>query len=77
MSRAQFEQETGPDGALFIGSPATVAEKIVKVADGLGISRFDLKYSLGTMPHEKLLNSIQLYATEVAPVVRDRIAVAA
>jgi probable LLM family oxidoreductase len=70
MQREQFEASAGPDGALFVGSPATVATKIVKVARGLGLSRFDLKYSHGTLPHELLLNSIRLYATEVVPLVR-------
>jgi alkanesulfonate monooxygenase SsuD/methylene tetrahydromethanopterin reductase-like flavin-dependent oxidoreductase (luciferase family) len=74
MSRDQFEHEAGPDGALFIGSPETVAEKIVKVVSGLGLSRFDLKYSLGTLPHDRLLNSIRLYGTQVAPTVRKALA---
>ena len=64
----------GPDGALFVGSPETVATKIAKVATGLGLSRFDLKYSLGTLPHEQLMESIRLYGTEVAPLVREQLA---
>ncbi len=72
MTREQFEQTAGPDGALFVGSPETVATKIVKVAKGLGLSRFDLKYSLGTLPHEKLMEGIRLYGSEVAPLVRAR-----
>ena len=70
MTRQQYEQTAGPDGALFIGSPQTVATKIVKTARELGLSRFDLKYSLGTLPHERLMHGIRLYATEVAPSVR-------
>jgi probable LLM family oxidoreductase len=73
MTREQYERAAGPDGALFIGSPQSVAEKIVTVASGLGLSRFDLKYSLGTLPHAQLMNSIRLYASEVAPVVRDQL----
>jgi alkanesulfonate monooxygenase SsuD/methylene tetrahydromethanopterin reductase-like flavin-dependent oxidoreductase (luciferase family) len=73
MSRDQYELTAGPDGALFIGSPETVAAKIVKVAQGLGLARFDLKYSLGTLPHEQLMESIRLYATEVAPLVREQL----
>jgi probable LLM family oxidoreductase len=69
LTRERFEHEAGPNGALFVGSPATVAAKIVKVAKGLGISRFDLKYSLGTLPHEKLMSCIHLFGTEVAPLV--------
>ena len=58
----------------FVGSPDTVAAKIVKVAKGLGVSRFDLKYSLGTLPHEQLRDSIELYGTKVAPLVREQLA---
>ena len=71
MQRAQFDRSTAADGALFVGSPETVASKIAKVVEGLGLSRFDLKYSIGTLPHEQLLQSIELYGKEVAPMVRD------
>ncbi|MET1042540.1 MAG: LLM class flavin-dependent oxidoreductase [Microbacteriaceae bacterium] len=74
MSREQFEHDAGPDGALFVGSPETVAEKIARVAGGLGLSRFDLKYSVGTLSHEKLMTSIELYGREVAPRVRELLA---
>jgi probable LLM family oxidoreductase len=57
VSRDRFEHDAGPDGALFVGSPETVAAKIVTVAEGLGLSRFDLKYSLGTLAHEKLMTT--------------------
>ena len=76
MDRANASPEAKrlhDDGALFIGSPQTVAAKIVEVARGLRLSRFHLKYSLGTLPHEQLLNSIRLYATEVAPLVREQL----
>ena len=71
LTEAQFERAAAPDGALFVGSPATVAAKIAAVVDGLGLSRFDLKYSIGTLPHDRLLSSIELYGKEVAPMVRD------
>jgi probable LLM family oxidoreductase len=74
ITRAEFDRATGPDGALFIGSPETVATKILKVARALDLSRFDMKYSLGTLPHEKLMESLRLYATEVAPRVREEMA---
>jgi alkanesulfonate monooxygenase SsuD/methylene tetrahydromethanopterin reductase-like flavin-dependent oxidoreductase (luciferase family) len=70
MSRQQFEAAAGPDGFLFVGSPGTVATKIVKLARGLGLARFDMKYSAGTLPHPLMLKSIELYGTAVAPVVR-------
>lgn len=46
----------------------------VKVARGLGLSRIDLKYSGGPLPHEQLLHSIELYGTKVAPPVREQLA---
>jgi len=61
-------------GALFVGSPETVAKKIAHTVQALGIQRFDLKYSTGPMPHEVLLNSIELYGTQVIPMVRDILA---
>ncbi|TFC55545.1 MULTISPECIES: LLM class flavin-dependent oxidoreductase [unclassified Cryobacterium] len=73
-TKARFEQDAGPDGALFVGSPQTVATKIAKMATGLSLSRFDLKYSLGTLSHDKLMTSIELYGTEVAPLVHEMMA---
>ena len=70
-TRAQFEREAGPHGALCVGSPETVASKIVQTARILGLSRFNLKYSAGTLPHATLMTSIELIGTEVAPRVRD------
>jgi probable LLM family oxidoreductase len=68
-TRARFEHEAGPDGALFVGSPETVAAKIAYTAKGLGIQRFDLKISNGTLGHDHLMSAIELYGTEVAPRV--------
>ncbi len=74
IGRAHFEREAGPDGALFVGSPETVAKKIVSTMKALGLTRFDLKYSNGTMPHDKLMTSIELYGTRVVPIVREQMA---
>jgi probable LLM family oxidoreductase len=71
ITRSQFEQAAGPDGALFVGSPETVAGKIVRTVEELELSRFDLKYSNGTLPHETLMSSIELYGTQVVPRVRE------
>jgi probable LLM family oxidoreductase len=70
IGRAHFENEA-EDGALFVGSPETVAAKIARAVKDLGLSRFDLKYSNGSLPHDKLMTSIELYGTHVAPRVRD------
>jgi probable LLM family oxidoreductase len=74
MTRAQFDAAAGPDGALYVGSPETVAAKIVTVARALGLARFDMKYSVGSLPHERLMTSIELYGGEVAPLVRTALA---
>lgn len=58
-------------GALYVGSPETVARKIAATVGELGIARFDLKYSNGAVPHEQLLRCIELYGTEVIPRVRE------
>jgi probable LLM family oxidoreductase len=73
-SRAQFEAEAGPDGALCVGSPETVAMKIVRTMRALGLSRFDMKYSAGTLPHASAMKSIELFGTRVAPAVRGELA---
>ena len=70
IGRAHFEREAGPDGALFVGSPETVAAKIARTITALGLTRFDMKYSNGTLPHDKLMTSIELYGTKVMPLVR-------
>ncbi len=70
-TRAHFEREAGPDGALCVGSPETVAAKIARTARFLGLARFNLKYSAGTLPHAALKASIELIGTRVAPRVRE------
>ena len=68
-SRAEFEREIA-EGSLYVGSPETVAQKIAATVQALGASRFGLKYSAGTLGHELLLRSIELYGREVIPRVR-------
>jgi probable LLM family oxidoreductase len=70
----QARQQLGPDGAIYCGSPETVAQKIADTARTLGLSRFQLKYSVGTLPHDLRLKSIRLYAEEVVPRVRELLA---
>jgi probable LLM family oxidoreductase len=74
IGRGHFEQSAGPDGALYVGSPETVAKKIVATAKALGLSRFDLKYSNGTLPHDQMMKSLELYGTKVIPMVREMLA---
>ncbi len=72
-TRADYDREVS-SGAVFAGSPETVARRIAETVRTLGIDRFDLKYSNGTMPHAQLMRSIELYGTRVVPRVRDLLA---
>ena len=70
-SRLQFQHDIGPEGAVYAGSPETVARKIAATMKTLGATRFDLKYANGTLSHAKLMRSIELYGTKVAPLVSE------
>ncbi len=72
-SRAEFEREVA-EGSLYVGSPETVARKIAATVRDLGTARFDLKYSNGTLSHERMLKSIELYGREVIPRVQELLA---
>jgi probable LLM family oxidoreductase len=72
-TRAHFDQEAD-GGSLYVGAPETVARRIAATAKALGIARFDMKYSAGTLPHDKLMRSIELYGTKVIPMVREMLA---
>ena len=75
-NRAEFDALCSPEGALYVGSPDTVAAKIVLLKENLAVDRFDLKYSNGTLPHKDMMRSIELFGTEVAPRVATRLAAA-
>jgi probable LLM family oxidoreductase len=72
-SREQFEAERGPLGANLVGTPEEVAAKIVYEHELFGLDRFLIQMSVGTLPHEKVLRSIELFGTKVAPIVRREI----
>ncbi|GAA2149423.1 putative LLM family oxidoreductase [Humibacillus xanthopallidus] len=74
MSKEQAALQLGPDGAVYCGSPDTVAAKIADTTRALGLSRFQLKYSFGTLPHAQRMECIRLYAEEVVPRVRELLA---
>jgi probable LLM family oxidoreductase len=69
-----FLREVGPAGALYVGSPETVAQKIAANLTVLGANRFDLKYGMGGLSHEALMTNIELYGTQVIPRVRELLA---
>jgi probable LLM family oxidoreductase len=66
-----FERETGPHGALYVGSPETVAQKIAANLRALSATRFDLKYGMPGLTHEQLMTNIELYGGKVIPRVRE------
>jgi len=70
MSREQFEASTTLKGANFIGSPQEIIDKILYQHEIFGHDRFLMQMSVGSVPHQKMMKSIELFATEVAPVVR-------
>jgi probable LLM family oxidoreductase len=70
-TKESFISEVGPRGALYVGSPETVAQKIAANLTALGASRFDLKYGMGGLSHEALMRNIELYGTRVIPRVRE------
>jgi probable LLM family oxidoreductase len=70
-TRAQFDGVRGPTGALLIGDAETVTEKILYVNEVLGgLSRITFQMGVSTLPHQKMLRSIELLGTRVAPIVR-------
>ena len=73
-NRLRFQHDIGPEGAIYAGSPETVARKIADTVRTLGAERFDMKFSTGTLSHEKMMRSIELYGTKVMPLVRDMLA---
>ena len=66
-TEASFERETGPHGALYVGSPETVATKIAANLPVLGATRFDLKYGMPGFTHDQLMTNIDLYGHQVIP----------
>jgi alkanesulfonate monooxygenase SsuD/methylene tetrahydromethanopterin reductase-like flavin-dependent oxidoreductase (luciferase family) len=73
MSRAQFDAGCGPEGHLFVGTPGQVAEKILAHHELFRHDRFLGHISVGVLAHEKALRATELFATEVAPLVREKL----
>ncbi len=70
VSRSRFDAQNGPTGALLVGSPKEIAEKILRHSDALGgISRFTFQMDNAGIPHEKLMHSIELIGKYVSPQV--------
>jgi probable LLM family oxidoreductase len=69
-SRQQFDASTTPQGALLVGSPQQVIDKILYEHELFGHTRFLAQMSLGAMPHDKILRSMELLGTKIAPEVK-------
>lgn len=73
-TRASFDAARSFEGALYVGDPKTVADKIIHLRKNVGITRFMLHVPVGTMPHDDVMRAIELLGKEVAPIVRKEIA---
>lgn len=72
-TRETFDAARSLEGALYVGDPQTVAEKIIYLRKNVGITRFMLHLPVGTMSHDDVMRSIELLGKEVAPLVRSEI----
>jgi probable LLM family oxidoreductase len=70
LTRARFEADRSRRGAVLIGNPQEVTDKILLEHELFGNQRFLIQFSVGTMPHAKIMKSIELFGTIVAPAVR-------
>jgi|SRR5687767_3072427 len=73
-TRRQFEAERSPRGAMVLGSPQEVIDKILYEHELFRMTRFLIQFSVGTLPHKTIMQSIELYGTKVAPEVRKAVA---
>lgn len=70
MTYEQYLEAVGENGAIFVGDSETVANKIIKVMEELGLTRFYLHLPIASMPHEDVMNAIRIYGEEVVPKVK-------
>ena len=72
MARASFDAQRGPEGALLVGDPDEVVEKIIRHSKALGgISRITFMMNPASLPHEKLMRATKLIGTRIAPALRE------
>ena len=69
-TRAQFDASIQPDGALFVGDPSELVDKILATHEIFGFSRFTIQMAIGILEHKHLMHAIELLGTRVAPEVR-------
>jgi alkanesulfonate monooxygenase SsuD/methylene tetrahydromethanopterin reductase-like flavin-dependent oxidoreductase (luciferase family) len=75
VTRAQFDAQLGPDGALLVGNAEEVVAKIVRHSEALGgISRITFQMNAASLPHVKLMHAIETLGSRVAPSLRGELA---
>jgi len=75
VTRADFDAQRTPEGALLIGNAEEVVEKIVRYSEALGgISRLSFQMNAASLPHAKLMRAIEAIGTRVVPALRERLA---
>lgn len=70
QNRAQFDASMSPEGAMFVGSPAQVTDKILALKDDLGFDRVMIQMAIGVIEHKEMLKAIEVLGTKVAPELR-------
>jgi hypothetical protein len=71
VTRAHFDAQLGPEGALLIGEPDEVAEKILRHSESLGgIARITFQMNAASLPHAKVMRAIEVLGARVAPALR-------
>jgi probable LLM family oxidoreductase len=70
-TKESYLRDVGPGGALYVGSAETVARKITESLRVLGATRFDLKYGMPGLAQDKVMRNIELFGSQVAPLVRE------
>jgi len=70
MSRDQYDGMVSPHGSLLVGDPNYVIDKILAQYKHMGMTRYEMQMSVGTMPHNQMMKSIELLGTVVAPAVK-------
>ena len=72
VTRADFDAQLGPNGALLIGDPEEVTEKVIRHSRALGgISRITFQMNAASLPHTKIVRAIELIGKRIAPILRE------
>jgi alkanesulfonate monooxygenase SsuD/methylene tetrahydromethanopterin reductase-like flavin-dependent oxidoreductase (luciferase family) len=70
QSRAQYDASIGPEGAMFVGSPAQLVDKILGLKEDLGFDRVGIQMAIGIIEHREMMKAIEVLGTKVAPELR-------